>query len=198
MTWYHVLLGLTVAVLTFATLQLTGVDRAAWADPARRLAYIALGVFGVALALGSAFGENAKPLSAMAVGWGVGLAVGGVRAARSTRVTATDRPGCARLGITSGDDGQIEALIAMCDGHVDSVIVYGGAEPTKRRWAPGILPSPSLIQRPSVARARSRAKDRVEYASYAGSADIVRCHGFTTRLDHGLHRGLATTLKVVN
>ena len=41
------------------------------------------------------------------------------------------------VGITRGDDGQIEALIAMCDGHVNSVVVYGGAgsnEKTLGTW----------------------------------------------------------------
>lgn|GEM_PF-5455771 len=90
MTWYHLLLLGAVAVSTYATLQLTGVDRVAWSNPARRLAYIALAVLGLALALGTALGEDARSTSAMLVGWAIGVGVGSIRAsvvARSQRAT---------------------------------------------------------------------------------------------------------------
>jgi len=85
MTWYHVLLGLSVAALAFAVLQLTGTDRVAWSNPTRRLAYVALAIFGFALALGIAFADDSRITSAMLVGWAVGIGAGAVRSASSSR-----------------------------------------------------------------------------------------------------------------
>ena len=60
----------------------------------------------------------------------------------------------------------------MCDGHVDSVIVYGGAGSNEKTLGTWDLAEPvtdsATLALPGL---EAVLKDRVEYASYAGSAD---------------------------
>jgi len=89
MPWYHLILAASVALVTYTTLRLTGFDRVAWADPKRRLAYIAILAIGIALSANSMVGESSMPLSAMAVGWAVGV---GVAAAQNWLMPQRDKP----------------------------------------------------------------------------------------------------------
>lgn len=91
MTWYHVVLGASVAFVVYSTLQLTGLDRAAWASGPRRLTYIAVGVLGLVLVGNFAIGDGSAAISAMAVGWIIGFGAGSLKyATASKRPTSSD------------------------------------------------------------------------------------------------------------
>lgn len=77
------------------------------------------------------------------------------------------------LGFQRGDDGSISAIVQMCDGHVDGVMIYSGSGTDEQRLGRWEFESPVTGggSVPLGQSFESQLKDSVEYETFAWSTD---------------------------